>query len=107
MKKFLLASLVAMTLLLPALNNTSNAAGLISFKKVVAIIDGWVLFATSNTDEGEITQINVYRLSTGELVRSQQCSGYEASVNLKDLPHGGYSAIITCQYTYMTKQFKL
>lgn len=107
MRKFFLASLVAVALTLPAMNFTSQAASIFNFSKVISVIDGWVLFATSNEDEGKITQIKIYRLTTGELVRTQQFDSYEASIGLKDLPGGAYSAVIICQYTYSTKQFKL
>ncbi|MFM2306121.1 MAG: hypothetical protein RLZZ367_790 [Bacteroidota bacterium] len=107
MKKLFLASLVAVALMLPAMNFTSQAAGSFNFKRVVTFIEGWVLFATSNADEGQIKQINVYRLTTGELVKSQQCGGYDCSVSLKDLPKGAYSAMIVCEYTSYSKQFKL
>lgn len=108
MKKFFLASLVAVALMLPAMNFTSQAASIMtSFNRTIAVIEGWVLFATSNVDEGKITQIKIYRLTTGELVRTQQCNSYECSISLKDLPGGAYSAVIICEYTYSTKQFKL
>ncbi len=108
MRKFFLASLVAVALMLPAMNFTSQAASVMtSLNRTIAIIEGWALFATSNEDEGKITQIKIYRLTTGELVRTQQFDSYEASISLKDLPGGAYSAVIICQYTYSTKQFKL
>lgn len=107
MKKLFLASLVAVALMLPAMNFTSQAAGAFNFKRVVTFIEGWVLFATSNVDEGQIKQINIYRLTTGELVKSQQCGGYDCSVSVKDLPKGAYSAMIVCEYISYSKQFKL
>ena len=108
MRKFFLASLVAVALTLPAMNFTSQAASVMtSLNRTVSFIEGWVLFATSNEDEGKITQIKIYRRTTGELVRTQQFDSYEASISLKDLPGGAYSAVIICQYTYSTKQFKL
>ncbi|HLP53202.1 MAG TPA: hypothetical protein VK154_20075 [Chitinophagales bacterium] len=108
MKKFLLASLVAMTLLLPALNNTSNAASIFVQRVVNIAISGWTFFATSETADGTITRIEIYRLSTGERVRASNCNGtYECSVDLSGLPHGGYCGIIICQNVTVSKQFKL
>lgn len=108
MKKFLLASLVAMTLLLPALNNTSNAAGKLNIKQVNGTISDYIYMVTSDTSDGQIMLIEIYNLSTGVLVRSQQNdSGYEASISLKGLPHGGYSAKIYCENIMVTRQLKL
>ncbi len=108
MKKIFLFGLISMALLLPAVNTTTNAAA--KFKKeVITSISGWVLLANSGTEDGPIKSIEVYRLSTGETVRKVEFDGqsYEASVDLKGLPGGGYSARICCTYTIVTKQFKL
>jgi hypothetical protein len=108
MKKIILFSLVCMALLLPAVNTTSNAAA--KFKKeVITNISGWVLLAGSGTEDGPIKAIEVYRLSTGELVRKVDAGGqsYSASIDLKGLPSGGYSARIICTNVAVTKQFKL
>jgi hypothetical protein len=106
MKKLFLASLVAVALMLPAMNFTSQAAGLTKRVVNTGIIE-WVFFATSDTEDGEIMQINIYRLSTGELVKSQASSGYSASVGIKDLPRGAYSAVVYCKNVTVSKQFKI
>jgi hypothetical protein len=109
MKKIILFSLVCMALLLPAVNTTSNAAAYAKMKTVAGVINEWVLSATSGTEDGPIKAIEVYRLSTGELVRKMETNGqvYDASIDLKGLPSGGYSARIICTYVTVTKQFKL
>lgn len=108
MKKIILFSLVCMALLLPAVNTTSNAAAKFTHR-MTTLIEGWVLIATSNADEGFINGIEVYRLSTGELARKVETTGQtnQASIDLKGLPSGGYSARIICTNMIITKQFKL
>ncbi len=107
MKKLFLSFLIALGMLLPTVNNTADAASHFAKREVVTSIQDWVYLATSGTEDGVINKIQIYRLSTGEMVRSQEFGDYSASVDLKGLPSGGYSARVICQYITVTKQFKL
>jgi hypothetical protein len=107
MKKLFLSFLIALGLLLPAVNNTANAAGHASIRVINGQITGWVFFATSQETDGQITLIEVYSMSTGRTVISQKCTGYSASVDLHGLPSGGYSIRTYCQYNTLTQQYKL
>ena len=107
MKKLFLSFLIALGMLLPTVNNTADAASHFAKRNIGATMEGYVLFATSDVEDGVIQKIDVIRLSTGERVILQECGGYECSVNMNGLPRGGYSVKITCQYATVTKQYKL
>lgn len=105
MKQILIACLLGIGTLLPS---TEVKSSIVNYARTVNIhIDSWVLYADSQTEDGTISKIEVYRLSTGEKVRQQFCSGYSCSVNLNGLPAGNYSAKVICQYVTTTYQFVL
>jgi hypothetical protein len=105
MKQILIACLLGMGTLLPTSEAKSNA--IINFIRTVNIhISGWVLIADSGTEDGTISKIEIYKLSTGQKVLTQACSnGYSCEVNIVNLEPGNYSAKIICQYTTQTRQF--
>ncbi|MBP6731210.1 MAG: hypothetical protein KA149_04080 [Chitinophagales bacterium] len=107
MKKILLAAMICVGLLLPAINNTSSANHIV--KRLVTSISGWVYSATSNAEEGNINRIEIYRIPSGEFARAQECGGESntCSIDLQGLPHGSYTARIYCANTIVSKQFKL
>lgn len=107
MKKFILPALICVGLLLPAITNTSNAAKY--NHRLTTLIEGWVLSATSNNEEGNIKRIEIYRIPTGEFARAQDYAGTSnfAAIDLQGLPHGNFSARVYCTNVVATKQFKL
>ena len=105
MKQILIACLLGIGTLLPS-NEVKSSV--IYYARIVDIhISGWVLSANSQTEDGTISKMEVYLLSTGELMQTQGCNDYNCSMNLSSLHHGNYSVKITCQYTTVTKQFVL
>ncbi len=105
MKQILIACLLGMGALLPTTEVKSNA--IVNYIRTIDIhISGWVLTAESDTTDGTISKIEIYRLSTGEKVLTQICGDeYSCGVNIFKLAPGNYSATITCQYTVQSKQF--
>lgn len=70
-------------------------------------ISGWVLYATSQTEDGTISKIEIYRNSDMALMLTQNsCSGYACSIDISSLAAGGYVAKVYCTYTTYNKQFK-
>lgn len=103
------AVLIALCLTICILPQATKAhSSFINLCKVVDVtITGWVLYATAATEDGEITKLEVFKLSNGEKVRSQNCSGYSCNVSLSGLPSGLYSAKVYCKNTTYTEQFSL
>ena len=105
MKKFLLACLLGMGVLTPALEAKSSIA--VMSRIVNITIEGWVLLATGDDASGSIQQIQIYDVSTGQIVRSQGCEGYSCSVSLSGLRTGTYLAVVISTNKVTKKQFNI
>lgn len=104
MKQILIVCLLGIGMLLPSQEVKSSEP----YRRIVDVhIDFPALIADSDTEDGTISKIEIYKVSTGEKVRQTFCSGYSCSINLSGLPAGNYNAKVICQYTTYTQGFTL
>lgn len=105
MKKILLACLLGIGLLTPAIEAKSSIA--IISRIVNITIEGWVLLANSDAASGTIQQIQIYDVATGVLVRTQNCEGYSCTASLSGLRPGVYLAVVITTNAVTKKQFSI
>ena len=87
MKQILMLCLIGMGLLLPTTKISS--AGYSFFHRSVDVnIEGRSLLASSDTEDGPLTEIDIYNNSTKELIESRACSGYSWTLNLSSFAKG-------------------
>jgi hypothetical protein len=105
MKKVLLAALLGLGTLLPS---TEAKSSMIVQHRIISItIEGNWLRASSDASSGNISQIQIYKVSTGELVRTQSCDGYSCSISISGLPTGLYVANVIATNATSKKQFSI
>ena len=105
MKRILISCLLGIGLLLPALNAKSN---FISAKKIINVfIEGYVLFASSDTKTGTLQHIDIYDADMQELLYTQKCGSSNCQVDLTKLPSGNYEAEIYAANGTQLKAFSL
>ena len=104
MKKLLFAVLVGLVALAPTQFVKSSIAN--AYHRVVEVnISGWVLYATSDTEDGTITKIEVLNHRGQVVLTENRCSGYSCSTSISGLPSGVYTAKVVCAYTTYTEVF--
>lgn len=92
-----------MGLLLPAIN---QAARNFLYHRIIDVyIEEYVLIASSGSDDGPLTHINIRQTSNNELVLSQDLSGYSASVDISGLNSGSYTARVYTSVKNYTEVF--
>ena len=106
MKKILLACLLGMGMLTPAIEAKSSMVTIIS--RIINItIEGWVFLASSGPASGNIQQIQIYDAYTGTLVRSQECAETSCSMNLSGLRSGMYLGVVIATNEVTKKKFTI
>jgi hypothetical protein len=96
-----------MGLLLPVAKVNSSVVNQFVHRVVDCTIDGFVLFATSDSNTGTITQVKVWNNLSHKLELTQSCSGYACSVYVGGLPSGDYVAKVFTTNTTLTYEFTL
>ena len=106
MKKFLLACLLGMGMLTPAIEAKSSMITIIS--RIINIhIEGWVFLASAGPSSGNLQQIQIYDANTSELVRTQNCDGSSCSISLSGLRPGMYLGVVIATNEVTKKKFTI
>ena len=104
MKKLLFAALLAAVCCWPLEEVKATIAN--AYHRAVEVnISGWVLYATSDTEDGTITKIEVLNHRGQVVLTENGCSGYSCSTSISGLPSGVYTAKVVCAYTTYTEVF--
>lgn len=105
MKQILMVCLLGMGLLLPVTKVNSSVVNQFVHRVIDITMDGFVLFATSDSNTGTITQIKVWNNVSHKLELTQSCSGYACSVYVGGLPSGAYIAKVFTTNSFYTYEF--
>ncbi|MCW5908045.1 MAG: hypothetical protein KIS94_09320 [Chitinophagales bacterium] len=96
MKKILLACISAWLWLMPAMAATAEGAATLKYPDINK--EGWILYVTSEPEDGKIDMVRIYD-SENELVLTEtDCGGYVCYVDLIHLNSGNYTAKVFTQY---------
>ncbi len=104
MKKFLLVCLLGLGMLLPSTTITAKES--VKQRIINVNIEGWVLFGTSQTEDGPISVMEVRKMPDGKLMASKPGDGYSCTLDISDLPSGTYVVTVVAAYRTYTKQFR-
>ena len=104
MKKFLLVCLLGAGLLLPS--TTITAKETLKHRIINVGIEGWVLTANSQKEDGPITLLEIRKVPDGKLMHSQTCNDYTTFVNISGLPAGSYVVNVVATNKTFQQQFR-
>ncbi len=68
-------------------------------------LEGHVLLASSQSEDGHITLIRVYNLNGPTLAIEKECYSYSEEVDISGLKHGSYQAKILTEYAPVHSEF--
>ena len=104
MKKLLFVCLLGLGMLLPSTTVTAKES--VKHRIVDIGLEGYVLTANSEKEDGTIDLIEVRKLPDGKLMASEGCNDYTCSVDISGLPSGSYVVKVFATYTTYEMQFK-
>ncbi len=107
MKQILLVCLMGMGLLCPIAKVNSSVVNPFVHRIVDCTLDGAVLYGTSDSGTGTITQMKVWNNVSHKLELTQSCSGYACSLYVGGLPSGDYIAKVFTASTSFTYEFSI